>query len=281
MHATSAPSVASSALDIYPPQRRTAGRGVRLGSALARAGIARRAYAPPLPLDVLMTKLSLRADGFAAMRSSAPNRWVVGVETSGRLGCVAKVGAENDEGLGNEARFLERLRRSTSGTPLSWTVPELVFADMVDGWRVVVTKAIAKGASGEPPSLDEMAAIASDLVSGKAGGTPIVHGDLAPWNLRCGPDGRWVVFDWESAEYDQRPLWDVIHFVVQQGILLGRNRPAEALAQISEVAASPHLATHLGHYDVPSAIRDYLERAPLQEHPRAVGYRAELAAIVA
>ena len=51
------------------------------------------------------------------------------------------------------------------------TPPELVFADVVDGWRVVVTKAIARGASGEPPSLDEIVAIASDLVSGKAGGT--------------------------------------------------------------------------------------------------------------
>jgi aminoglycoside phosphotransferase (APT) family kinase protein len=131
--------------------------------------------------------------------------------------------------LQNEARVLEQLRGPlVQGAGLSWTVPELVLSDVVDGWRVVVTKAIPSCKPGRGPSLDEVVVIVNDLVSGHAGGLPIVHGDLAPWNLRRGPDGRLVVLDWESAEFDHRPLWDLTHFVVQQGVLMDAFSPPMA-----------------------------------------------------
>jgi glycosyltransferase involved in cell wall biosynthesis len=282
MHMTSAQSVASSALSIYPPQRRRAGVLARLGTVLARIGIARRGFSPPVPFDLLMAKMGVQAEGFAAMRSSAPDRWVVGVEVAGQLGYVIKAGPESDSGLQNEARLLEHLRRLPNATDLAWTVPELAFSDVVDGWRVVVTKAIPNGNPGAGPLLDEIAVIVDDLVLGRAGGLPIVHGDLAPWNLRRGRDGRLVVLDWESAEFDPRPLWDLTHFVVQQGVLLGAFSPPTAATILTgpgSVGARHAAACGIVGGET-EAVRDYLERSELPNHRLAAGYRAELGALV-
>ena len=45
------------------------------------------------------------------------------------------------------------------------------------------------------------------------------HGDFAPWNTRI-DDNRLLVFDWESARWDEPILWDYAHFHVQVACLL-------------------------------------------------------------
>jgi hypothetical protein len=49
------------------------------------------------------------------------------------------------------------------------------------------------------------------------------HGDPGPWNLRVRADGRVVFLDWESAEEQGMPLWDLFCFL-RSYVLLGRVR---------------------------------------------------------
>lgn len=39
-----------------------------------------------------------------------------------------------------------------------------------------------------------------------------IHGDFAPWNLKIRPNGQLVAVDWESAETNGLPLFDLIYF---------------------------------------------------------------------
>ncbi len=49
------------------------------------------------------------------------------------------------------------------------------------------------------------------------------HGDPGPWNLRVRADGRVVFLDWEAAEEQGMPLWDLFYFL-RSYVLLGRVR---------------------------------------------------------
>ncbi|MCZ7539837.1 MAG: aminoglycoside phosphotransferase family protein [Anaerolineae bacterium] len=48
-----------------------------------------------------------------------------------------------------------------------------------------------------------------------AGDFPLVfqHGDPGPWNMLATPDGRVALLDWESAEPQGVPLWDLFYFL--------------------------------------------------------------------
>lgn len=59
----------------------------------------------------------------------------------------------------------------------------------------------------------------------------VMHGDLAPWNIKVAPDtGAWTVLDWERGERTGVPGWDWFHFVLQPEILVNR-RPAPVVAR--------------------------------------------------
>ena len=45
----------------------------------------------------------------------------------------------------------------------------------------------------------------------------IGHGDFAPWNTRM-REGRLLLFDWESAEWDVPTSWDIFHFGLQTAV---------------------------------------------------------------
>ena len=49
----------------------------------------------------------------------------------------------------------------------------------------------------------------------------LAHCDFAPWNTRIGPEGLFVV-DWERAEQQVIPLYDVFHFQAIQAALFKR-----------------------------------------------------------
>ena len=48
------------------------------------------------------------------------------------------------------------------------------------------------------------------------------HGDPGPWNLVVRADGRLAFLDWEAAEPDGMPLWDLFHFFRSFGFLVSR-----------------------------------------------------------
>jgi hypothetical protein len=68
--------------------------------------------------------------------------------------------------------------------------------------------------------------------------TVFMHGDAAAWNVLLRPDGRVAFLDWEAADADGMPLWDLFHFArshVIAGAGLGRlaRRPRALLRSIA------------------------------------------------
>jgi hypothetical protein len=58
------------------------------------------------------------------------------------------------------------------------------------------------------------------------------HGDPGPWNLLLTPEGQPVFLDWEAADPDGMPLWDIFHFLRSFGLSLmqGRRDALESFA---------------------------------------------------
>jgi len=52
----------------------------------------------------------------------------------------------------------------------------------------------------------------------------LVHGDLAPWNVRRKSNGEVVFIDWEDGRVSDVPCWDSLHFIFQQAALVRRLR---------------------------------------------------------
>jgi hypothetical protein len=55
-------------------------------------------------------------------------------------------------------------------------------------------------------------------------GLPLVfqHGDPGPWNVMVTSDGKPAFLDWEAAELDGMPLWDLFHFLRSYGLAVSR-----------------------------------------------------------
>ena len=263
-----------SATKVYAPQRRRADLAGTLGSSLARLGISGRAGSPPAPVAEVLHQLGIENHALAAFRSAAAGRWIVGVERAGQLTYVLKIGDLDDAALQNEARLLELL----AVAPVSWRVPSLRFAGVLHRHRVVVTEAIASAAPAAAITVREAGRIATDLASGAAGGVPIMHGDLAPWNCLRDREDRIVVLDWESAELVRRPLHDLAHFVTQQGVLLGNITPDEAMVLLTDEHSpgAEHVAELGEHGQAPQRLREFLSTTPGPTHPRTVAYRRRL-----
>jgi hypothetical protein len=245
------------ALGIYRAHRTAARLATTVNGPLLRAGRGRPVPPPPLPtLEPVLGQLGRPARQLAAFRSSAPGRWVVGIADTRSLHTVVKCGSTDDAGLVREAAALRRLR-STDRI----VVPELLVEHVADGQRALATAAVPT--VGDPPTLDEVTDLATALARGELG-APVVHGDLAPWNV-ARDEHRIVVWDLEDAELDAvRPLHDLTHYLVRAGTLLGRFRPAE----VADLLLGPdgpgarHLtALGTGVADASTHVRAYLDRA--------------------
>jgi hypothetical protein len=66
---------------------------------------------------------------------------------------------------------------------------------------------------------DQIAAIARSETD-----LPLVfqHGDPGPWNLMVTPEGRPAFLDWEAADPEGLPLWDIFHFLRSFGLAISR-----------------------------------------------------------
>ncbi len=178
---------------------------------------ARRPGPPPFDVDRVLDELKLGKSSVVAMRSSKQNRWILGIEQSGRLGVVAKCGAPDDQGLVKEADLL----RALAGSAGPYRVPEVVHSGLVDGRFVLAMKAVPALRTKIAPSLETIAAIATSLTRGVTTSGPLVHGDLAPWNLVVHEGTTWLL-DWEAARRERAPMWDLAHYTIRLGALVGR-----------------------------------------------------------
>jgi aminoglycoside phosphotransferase (APT) family kinase protein len=48
------------------------------------------------------------------------------------------------------------------------------------------------------------------------------HGDPGPWNLLITPEGQPAFLDWEAADPEGMPLWDLFHFLRSFGFSISK-----------------------------------------------------------
>ena len=221
----------------------------------------------------LWRQLGIFPTGLLAMRSSAEDRWVVAVAERDELVAVAKIGGFGDTGLRSEAAVVAALAPGTS----ELGVPQLLWAGEFEGFFAMVTRAVPVNRS-TPLSLEEVRRICSSLVLGQPGRPPIVHGDLTPWNVvrrSCGV----CVFDWEHARWQQLPMMDLAHYLIQAGSLLEQYTPAQ-VAGLLVGQGSPgwkHLEDcGIDPSSAPDLVRRYI-RDPPYFAARSEGFRARVA----
>jgi hypothetical protein len=75
-----------------------------------------------------------------------------------------------------------------------------------------------------PPSEAERLRAAVEAIGASSVPFPLVfqHGDPGTWNLFVTADGRVVFLDWENAEPDGMPLWDLLYLLRSQAVGVGR-----------------------------------------------------------
>jgi len=261
------------ALALYRPQRSLAIQLTRLNPLLLRTPLAVRVEPPVAGLAARLETLDRPIRQLVAFRSSAEGRWIVGVADQRRLHTVVKAGEPDDPGLAHEHAALAALT-STSLV----TVPRLIGEWNQDGQQGLVLEALSL--EREPPDLTAIVQVATTLVRGRLG-IPVVHGDLAPWNVARSLDGTIAVWDWEESELDVvRPMYDLTHYIIRAGTLLGRFDPAEAARLLIAPAGLGvrHLtALGLSPTEAPDWVRSYLG-ATTATTAAERAFRADLAA---
>lgn len=243
---------------IYVPQRQLARLRYRVGRLPMIRSFVRPRDAPLCQFERWSEMAGIEAESAVAMRSSAPGRWIVGLEHNDQLVAVVKCGPPDDAGLRREAELLAHLE-STDPWIQS---PDLLAVGQVEGCFVVITKA-ASPRSGQL-SLDQIGELTTRLTNGAAFGAPLFHGDLAQWNVIAADDQVWLI-DWEHAEYERRPMWDLANHLFRESVLVGRYTARQVVRHL--IAEGSVGWTHLQKVDEdPRRARryvlDYLEHRP-------------------
>ena len=247
-----------------------------VGVAAAVHGVAPRA---PEPFDVrdLCADIGIACGGYVTLRSSYPGRWLIGVCSGGRMTTVIKVATEPDRPLQKEIATLLQLKLAP---PRTFDVPVVRWSGT---WGENVVLAVeAFGPAQVVTHVEDVVSLCDAMVNGERGMRPVVHGDLAPWNVRL-RGGRPVVLDWESAYPGRAPLRDLAHFVISSGALLSSHTPVEAFDLLC-ADGSPG-ARHLRAVGeapeaAPDFLRRYLRTAPITSD-RIAQFRAGVEQVLA
>lgn len=207
----------------------------------------------------LASSLGAEPDGMATYRLQRRGRRVVGLARGGELRLVVKLGPGDDQGLRHEAEVLERL----GGVRFEhFEVPALRWAGAWQGSFAVVTAAVAGRRVGYDVGPERAVDLCTSLAGSRLG--PLVHSDLAPWNVLRSPRGLTLI-DWEAARAGDEPLRDLAHYVVQRAWLLRRSTPAGAVADLT-APRSPGWrlleARGLDPRRAPALLVSYLRGAP-------------------
>ncbi len=266
---------AHAALAMYQPQSLRARAGTAVAYRAVRIPGAR--VPSPFPhLGDLWRLLGLCPDGLAAMQSSTPGRLLISVSQRGQMIAVVKGGALHDATLRHEAAMLAI--PLPSGSPI--VRPQVLWSGEWNGNFVLVTRAEQRrGRAAWSPH--EVLPLVEALATAGPGGGPVTHGDLVPWNLLRTARGA-VLLDWESARFADEPLYDLAHFVVQGGALLGRYGPDDAVALLCDRGSPGWSLLRARGRDVAEArplLADYLAQSRPNE-PRAVRFRTEMLRLV-
>jgi hypothetical protein len=112
--------------------------------------------------------------------------------------------------------FLERLGATTADAAVASN------DEIADGLRVLLDRFAAVYSSDE----EERAALSGllDRIAACAMPLPLVfqHGDPGTWNVLITADDRPAFLDWEAAEPQGMPLWDLFYFVRSHGVTVAR-----------------------------------------------------------
>ena len=71
------------------------------------------------------------------------------------------------------------------------------------------------------------------------------HGDFARWNLRLGPGGDLRVHDWERGRPEGPAGFDIVHYLVQEALLVRRLPPRPLIRQVRQALSAPPVAEYL------------------------------------
>lgn len=108
----------------------------------------------------------------------------------------------------------------------------------------------------------------ADKLDGLQIAATVMHGDLAPWNIREHL-GAWTVLDWERGEMRGVPSWDWFHFILQHAVLVERRSPGALLFTVDMMLGS-------------AVFQDYASRAGIAgyERPLLLAYLLHCTAVL-
>lgn len=96
----------------------------------------------------------------------------------------------------------------------------------------------ARSLGNRDPLLVTILQEALDRVGDTAVPRTVVHGDFVPWNILIAPDGP-KVFDWEYADLDGIPGWDLAFFAFQMALTRHDPDIRTLIAEADRLAATP------------------------------------------
>jgi hypothetical protein len=277
------------ALAIYHPMT-LRGRVVwEAARVLARSGSLRllpRGAAPPRAVRQALAGHIPPNGSLATARVTHPGRdryIALVLDEQGSCTGVAKVGtgAEAEREIEREANSIQvfggLLSHPLSAPRVLASEPGLLLLEPVP-WRARL----------RPWHLDEEVARALGRFFRAPGGTSephrsgLAHGDFAPWNL-LRTDQGWTLIDWEDAQTDQPPFFDLCHYLAQAHVLLGRPSGAALVAGftkgrswVGRVVQAYADGAQVPAADASQSLRWYLKTVYSRLRPLAPGERPGL-----
>jgi hypothetical protein len=283
------PRLAARALVLYPAQRRfarlaknTLRTALRVGLPLPRRTV-RICLSDPFP-QFLMGLADMTATfppvGILAGNPGSPGRRFTFLvfDEEGSPVAVAKAGrgAVARKLIRHEADFLESNQKIIQGLPPFLArfdsgettavatayvegfspppQPPAEIVEILEHWvdrerqvplmTIELWRSLAQASIGDP-LFEQLSLAAADRRV-----HPVIwHGDFAPWNIKIQPDGDWIVMDCERSEREGIPGWNLLHYLIQAGVLIERLGTATLLRRIRrllESRAFAHYAEQTG-----------------------------------